>query len=41
MVLFQDLLALIEKRVWKNTYHVVILYIIYIYIVKNLIKIYS
>lgn len=36
MVLFQDLLALIEKRVWKNTYHVVILYI-----VKNLIKIYS
>lgn len=36
MVLFQDLLALIEKRVWKSTYHVVILYI-----VKNLIKIYS
>lgn len=36
MVLFQDLLALIEKRVRKNTYHVVILYI-----VKNLIKIYS
>lgn len=36
MVLFQDLLALIEKKVWKNIYHVVILYIL-----KNLIKIYS